>query len=78
MSVEETPVLTILSVRIGLSVFDGGDRTWLTKTFVVSPDDVDRSWLLCRTWLSKHFAKVENRDYELLKEALLRERLDSC
>ena len=76
MSDEKKLVLTSLSLRIGLAVFDGGDRGWIAKTFAVSLDDVDASWLQCRTWLSKHFANVEKRDYELLDEPALRDRLE--
>ena len=75
MADDKTTVPTSLSLRIGLGVFDGGDREWLAKTFSVSTDDVDHSWLRCREWLSKHFASADEREYTLLDEAALRERL---
>lgn len=74
---DDDPIATSLMLKIGRSAFDGGNRDWLATTYAVSLDDVDRSWLQCRDWLSEHFAKIEERDYTLLDEDALRERLEA-
>ncbi len=74
---DNDPIATSLILKIGLSTLDGGKRDWLAKTYAVSLDDIDRSWLQCREWLSEHFAKLEERDYTLLDEDALRERLEA-
>ena len=77
MTDDNDPITTSLILKIGLSTLDGGKRDWLAKTHAVSLDDVDRSWLQCRERLSEHFAKLEKRDYTLLDEDALRERLEA-
>ena len=74
---DNDPIATSLILKIGLSTLDGGKRDWLAKTYALSLDDVDRSWLQCREWLSEHFAKLEKRDYTLLDEDSLREQLEA-
>ncbi len=77
MTDDNDPIAISLTLKIGLGTLDGGNRDWLAKTYAVSLDDVDRSWLQCREWLSEHFAKLEERDYTLLDEDALRERLEA-
>ncbi len=77
MTDDNDPIATSLTLKIGLGTLDGGNRDWLAKTYTVSLDDVDRSWLQCREWLSEHFARLEEHDYTLLDEDALRERLEA-
>lgn len=74
---DNDPIATSLTLKIGLGTLDGGNRDWLAKTYAVSLDDVDCSWLQCCEWLSEHFARLEKRDYTLLDEDALRERLEA-
>lgn len=76
MTDDNTTIPTSLSLKIGLGVFDGGSTEWLAKTHSVSIPQIERSWMQCREWLSKHFAAEDNRDYALMDEAALRERLE--
>ena len=78
MTNDTDPIAPSLTLKIGLSTLDGGNRDWLAKTYAVSLDDVDRSWLQCREWLSARFAKLEQRDYTLLDETAVRERLEAA
>ncbi len=71
----ESTIALSLKLLMGRYVFDGGSPEAIADRLEVSVDEVHHAWFECRERLSRHFARVEEREYRVLNDNELQARV---